>query len=445
MKILIVDDEIDILEIVEYIVLEKFPTGVQTIHASSGNEAIKILAKNQDIDICICDHNISDGMGSVVLKYLVEAKSKTKFVLCSTILPEERPLDYPGNLIFSNIQKPNIENGLSYLLRLLGNIEVKPKASADEFIPINIHILSLLGSAPSDVYIRMSDNKFIKCLNFSEEFTSADKEKYFQKSINDLFIKKGQHPAGNHVILESVQKIMERRNLPLSDKMGMAHSQLVGVIKFSGMTPELAEATKENIQQSVAHIMKSNIVLDFWKDINLLGEYPSRLYVLHSMLATMVMSRLNWNSEASVYKLTLSAFLQDITLDSIPMMEITDYKEFIERESRFTEAEIIKFKEHPLKAVEILSTFVDVPLEVDDILLDQHEMPDGSGFPRSLNANQLNPLSCVFILTGIFARKVLKEKSTFNINIFIPCLEKRGYGNGNFKEAFGVIKGMQKT
>ena len=447
MKILIVDDESDISEIVEFLIQSKFSSESVTILASSGNEAIKILSMNDDIDICICDHNMANGMGSDVLKYLIEVKSKTKFVLCSTVIPSDKPREYPSEFVFYNIQKPEIGIGVEHLFYLTEKmIQKKLKIIRDEFVPVTLNLLSLMGILPADLYIRMSDNKYIKCINQSEEFSATDKEKYTQKSINELYIKKGdKNPFINEIIIETVQKIMERGNLPLSEKMSIAHSQIIGLIKFTGITPELIEASQNNIQQTVLLIMKSPLVSGFWKEMNLLGDYPARLYTMHSMLASVVAKKLHWSSEATMYKLTLSSFFQDVSLCSISLMEFCDYKDFLDKESNFTSAEVKKYSEHPNRAAGIVAGLKEIPPDVDRILLEQHEMPDGSGFPRKLNANQLGPLSCVFILTGIFARHVLREGSSFDVVAFATSLEDRGYSRGNFKEAFEVIKSMQNA
>lgn len=447
MKILIVDDESDICEIVEFLILGQFPEGTQTILASSGNQAIKILNENSDIDICICDHNMPDGMGSVVAKFLMDVKSDVKFVLCSTVVPQDRPQDYPAEFVYFNLQKPNITDGLEQLLRLIEkDLPVKANIITEEFIPVTLHVLSLIGKAPADIYIRMSDNKFIKCINQFEEFSVSDKDKYQQKLITELYIKRDdQETSLKEVILKAIQEIMDRRKLPLSERMSMTHSQLVGLIKFTGITPDLIDASKKNIEQSISCIMKSPLVSDFWKGMNLLGEYPSKLYTLHSMLSSVVTKKLLWSSEATMYKLTLAAFLQDISLNSVALMEICDYQEFLENESKFTHDEIKRYKEHPQHSSEISKAFKEIPPDIDRVLLEQHEMPDGSGFPRKLNANQLGPLTCAFILTGIFARHILRDGNNFDVVNFANDMEKRGYSRGNFKETFGIIKNYGRS
>ncbi len=444
MKILIVDDEADILEIIEFIVQDFFPTGTVILTAQSGNEAIKLLENDPSIDICICDHNMPNGMGADVLKYIADKNLKTKFVLCSTVLPSEKPQEYPAEHVFSNIQKPDIGKGVGELLKLVEGGEKAP-AIAEEFVPISVHILAMMERAIADIYIRMSDNKFVKCINMSEEFTSEDKDKYLAKSISELYVKKGDKKTSiNEVILGTTQKIMERKNIPLSDKMSIVHSQLVSLIHFTGITPELAEASKKNVQQAVALIMKYPPINDFWKGINLLGEYPSKLYTLHSLLASVVIKKLQWNSEATMFKLTLASFLQDVSLDSVALMELCDYQEFLSKEAMLSSADIRKYLEHPHNVTKIISAFKEIPPDIDRILLEQHEMPDGNGFPRKLNANQLGPLSCVFIITGIFARHVLRDGKNFDLSAFVTQMEEKGYSRGNFKEAFEAIKAMKK-
>lgn len=446
MKILIVDDEFEVAEIIEFLVTEYFPEGVLTLLAHSGNAAVSKLKEDPSIDLCICDHNMADGMGPVVLQHIIDAQLKTKFVLCSTVVPADKPVEYPQLAVYSNIQKPDIGGGIEQLAKLLESNDLKENKSVDSFIPISVHILSLMEKIPADIYIRMSDNKFIKCMNKFEIFTSEDNKKYSSKSVEDLYVKKEEDSkAINQVIFATLTKIMDKRHLPLSEKLSISHSQLVGLIKFTGITEELALAAKKNIDLSVELLMKSPVIVECWKNQNLLGDYPSKLYAIHSMLSSVVVKKMKWHSEATFFKLTLASFLQDVSLDSIALMEICDYQEFLAEQSRFSLAEVKKFTEHPQKSVDIAAAFKEIPPDIDRILIEQHEMPEGNGFPRKLNANQLGPLSCVFILTGIFARFVLKEGERFDLPKFVAHMEFMGYSKGNFKESFEVIKSFQKS
>lgn len=443
LNILLVDDELDLVEIMEFLVQNSFEAGTEVFKALSGNEAIKILTENK-IDVCICDHNMPDGMGSDVLKFIIEKNLSTKFVLCSTVTPQEKPQEYPAAHVFSNIQKPEIGGGLEKLKAKLTSESENKTLLKNQYAPISIYILELMGKTPADIYIKVSDNHFVKILKQDDEFTAEDKKKYSTKPLEMLYLKKGEQKDSVDKQIELVlQKVMDQKNIPLTDKLSIAHSQLVELIKFTGITPELAEISKKNIQQSVGFISKAPVVAEFWKTMMLIGEYPSKLYTLHSMLSSVVVRKMVWNSEATQFKLSLSAFLQDITLDSIALMELCDYQEFLANEVRFSRAEIRRYNEHPQRSVDMLANFKDLPADIDRILIEQHEMPSGEGFPKKLNATQIAPLSAVFILTGIMARFVLREGKKFDLPGFVALLDEKGYSKGNFRDAFEIIKNMK--
>lgn len=446
MKILIVDDESEVAEIIEFLVREYFPDGITTMLAGSGNSAIKILRDDPSIDLCICDHNMPNGIGSEVLKFIIQKELNTKFILCSSIVPDERPEDY--KLVFSNIQKPHIGIGIENLYKLVEtNGMIKNKVTSKDFIPVSVYLLSTIGKTPADLFIRMSDNKFIKCINVEDDFTTFDRDKYLTKEIPELYINRDNKDSVNKLIFNMNKKILERRNLPLEEKMSIVHAQLTIMIKEMGMTPELAESTKASIEKSVSLMMKNNLISEFWKEMNLLGEYPSKLYTLHSMLASLALKKLQLDSETNMFRLIFSSFLQDITLDSIPLMEISDYREFQEKQSLglISIEDADKFNSHPQKVVEIICKFNDMPADILRTVIEQHEMPDGGGIPAGLKANQIHPVSCIFILTGILAKRLLKFGDSFDFKKFIIYLEERGYSEGNFKVILETLKAMQKS
>ncbi|MDD4975411.1 MAG: response regulator [Bacteriovorax sp.] len=442
MNILIVDDEDECAEIMDYLIKGLFPIGVIVHIANGGNDAIQIL-KTFKIDLCICDHNMPNGMGNIVLKYITDEKQKTKFVLCSTVAPTDLPNLYSPQNIFYNIQKPDVYSGIENLYKLI----IKDNTSADEnndFIPITTNFLFLLGATPADIYIRFSNNKFVKCFNKNDAFDLSDFNKYQSKSLTKLFIlKDDDHKSINQIIFSTIFNLMNSSELPVDTKMSIAHAQLSEMAKSHGMTPELAQITKENIQQSVSIITKTNLLDNFWKETNLSGEYPSDLYTLHSLLASVVAKKMVWDTDANILKLTIAAFIQDASLNSASLIKVYNYRHFLEIEKSLDKNEIITFMNHPKATKKMISFFKEIPNDIDRILLEQHEMPDGTGFPQKINAHRLNPLTCVFILTGILARCILAEGATFQLENFLKKFESEGYSKGNFRESFSVLKSMQ--
>jgi HD-GYP domain-containing protein (c-di-GMP phosphodiesterase class II) len=233
--------------------------------------------------------------------------------------------------------------------------------------------------------------------------------------------------------------------LPLDQKLNMAHTQIYELINTSGVTHEVSETTRENIKSSVALIMKNDVLSDFWTKLTLIGEYPAQLYTMHSMLASAVVKQLEWGTEATLFKLTMAAFLQDVGLNSIALMQLDDYQDFQNNKHFFNEKELDEYLTHPNKAYDTVCKFKSIPPDIDRIVLEQHEMPKGDGFPRKLTATHIGSLSCIFILTGIWARHILEKREQFNLKKFIEEVESRGYGKGNFRDTLDAIKRMNAT
>lgn len=79
LKVLLVDDEVDILELME----EEFKySGYDTINAICGNDAVEIL-KNNKIDIIVSDYKMPNGNGMFLLAFVSKMKEAPPFYFVS--------------------------------------------------------------------------------------------------------------------------------------------------------------------------------------------------------------------------------------------------------------------------------------------------------------------------------------------------------------------------
>ena len=438
LKILIVDDEEAIREILGFFVDEIVGPDSKIVQAESGQAAILELKKDQ-YDICICDHNMPNGMGPSVLKFITEEKMPVKFVLCSTVTPSDDPVNYPAELVFGNIQKPEIFKGVEQVFSKL-NVNENDEWKSVDYIPVTIEFLSVILFAPSDVYIRLSEKKVVKCLNKNDIFDQNEKEKYKAKSINTLFLKT---EGDKSLILTNIRKrikdFLTGSEMKVTDRLALTHHQMSEMIKLEGMTPEHQEMVRETIFQTAKIISLNPKLCDFWDRLDMLGEYPSQVYTLQVVLASAALKKLSWFSESTFVKLSLAAFVQDITLNNLELIKIKDYVHFQKEKDKFTEQERQMYLLHPQAACELVASFRDIPPDVDRIVLEQHEMPNGNGFPKMLSANHTSPLSCLFIISGLLAKLMIERKGPYNKAEFMQKFSNDGYNKGNYKEVFEAI------
>ena len=438
LKVLIVDDEEAIREILGFFVDEIAGPESKIVHAESGQAAIAEL-KKEKFDLCICDHNMPNGMGPSVLKFITEEKMSVKFVLCSTVTPSDDPVNYPAELVFGNIQKPEIFKGVEHVFSMLKIAENDEWKSVD-YIPVTIEFLALILFAPADVYIRLSEKKVVKCLNKNDIFDQTEKEKYKAKAINTLFLKtEGDKSLILTNIRRRIKDFLTGSEMRVTDRLALTHHQMCEMIKLEGMTPEHQEMVRETIFQTAKIINLNSKLSDFWDRLDMLGDYPSQVYTLQVVIASATFKNLSWFSESTFIKLSLAAFVQDITLSNLELIKIIDYVQFQKEKEKFSEEERQMYLHHPQAACELIAGFRDIPSDVDRLVLEQHEMPNGNGFPRMLNANQTGPLSCLFILSGLLAKIMIDNKGPIHKAEFIQKFSSEGYNKGNYKEIFEAM------
>lgn len=434
MNYLIVDDQEDLIDVVELTIYE-FLTVKSILKAKNSEEAIALLKTNQ-IDICICDHNMPGGNGNLVLDYLIKSNSDVKFVLCSTVTPNDMPDFYKNDRMFFNIEKPEIMNGIEQL-----SIKLNLKPNNDLFIPVSLKCLLLIEQTPADIYLKINDGKFIKCFNKNSLFLNEDFEKYSTKEINKLYIKSHElNLSKNGDFSKSITKLFQAANTSLSEKISTAHDSITNLIKITQLNSLHEDIIIQASSETVSILKKSNVLEKYLLKMTLLGEYPSQLFTLHSILAYSIAKKCDWVTIQTQTKLNLACFLQSINHSSINIISLLNNNDFIKNKDKLTKDEISSFLNSPMKTFKILEQFPNVPQDVSKILFEQYEMPDGEGFPKGLSNQSINTISTIFILSGLFARYLLNNKNNYKFNEFIIELENQGYNKGNFKEPFKHLK-----
>ncbi len=443
MEILIVDDEIQVREMLSFYLQDNYEPITKIFTAKSRLEASDILS-NHLIDFCFCGHSLSDGIGSDVLSFIKKRNLETRFLLMSEQSLEDISTFYNSSDLFFFFSKKDLLSSFDQFLSKCAedSVILKKKIFSTMYSPVTLEFLQVLNHLPSDVFIKLSSTKFVKCFSSGDLFTESDKIKYRGKNLDILFLKcdEGNKVLINKAISNAINKVFNAQTTPLQERITMVHSQVSNMVKLNGMTPEMAEVTKYTVSKSVDMISKIDILNNFWKKLNLLGDYPSKLYTLQTMLISMILKELEWNSEATFFKLALASFLQDVTLINLKLIKIKDYNEFLASKESLSNEEIKSFLDHPMKVKDIVDKLKEVPPDIDKIVLEQHELPNGDGFPRKLNALQLGQMSCIFILTGITARAILEDETHFDNNVFLDFMDKSGYSKGNFRDSFKILK-----
>ena len=169
MKILVVDDEIEICHLIKLLFLADFPCQVDIVF--NGKEAIDAIS-NEQFDLIICDQNMPEKNGNEVFQYINNNSINLPFVLATTEEWEHVPY-FTTNPLFFQIQKPQIAEGITKLIKKLkdepSDVRVEEGDLVVEFSPVPIEIIYKMGALPVDIYLKIRDGKFLKVIRAGDK------------------------------------------------------------------------------------------------------------------------------------------------------------------------------------------------------------------------------------------------------------------------------------
>ncbi|MGZ3708712.1 MAG: HD-GYP domain-containing protein, partial [Bdellovibrionota bacterium] len=166
------------------------------------------------------------------------------------------------------------------------------------------------------------------------------------------------------------------------------------------------------------------------------GRYITSHSIMLAEIACAIAHRIGWSSAPVFLKLSLAAFLHDLNLKDDYLASFKTLKQAKEA-GDFREEALQLFEIHPVKAADYARKFQGIPPEVDTILLQHHERPDGSGFPLGLQHQAIAPIACAFIvahdLLHFFLEQIPTNSREAMIQAFLAENSTR-YAQGTFRE-----------
>ena len=119
---------------------------------------------------------------------------------------------------------------------------------------------------------------------------------------------------------------------------------------------------------------------------------------------------LGWMTEGTLEKLIYVVYMHDVRFSKQPhLARIADLEEFNEKKKSLSTIEQMMYLEGPAYSAMLAAEDIGNSPDVEKILIQQKEKPDGSGFPAGIRSHQLAPLSCLFILCHEFVDYILVE------------------------------------
>ncbi len=353
-------------------------------------------------------------------------------------------IGYNPNIFTFNIQSGQVLE-LDKIISALKKINQRLNKK-DIYCRIKREFLLKADSIICDAYIQLSDDKYVKIINRHEPYDENDIKKYTDKGIDFFYIKENDFKIFIHAMVKSLQSSSYQGLAIASDDSAIISLNCIEVvheiISKTGISSQALALTNEAVNNTLKLVNKTSLE-KMLKSIMGQGSYIGELSLLVNYISCAICKESEWSSQENFLRLSLASFFQNIALTTDDEAKIISRDDDNFKDLYHKKQKIII--EHPNKAVEIISSIKGLPLGVDKIIRNHHENYFGSGFPRSVDYTNLEPMSTIFIISLEIANKFLSDGVSRDRIIDLLIKMENEYIKGSFgkvihsaKKAFAV-------
>lgn len=412
--------------------------------ASTINQALSILQEHPNPFLIAADHDIQGTLATTIDKFVFDKKLDTLLVIYSNHFPENFKCNYLSSCKF--FQKQSLVCNLTNIIREQLPLAISPISK--EYCGIRISTLIRLGFTNFDLYVRLTESKYVKLLHQESTFDQEDARKLLGKNINRLYLKTVDAKKLLLEFQENITQIENSSKFTAMEKIQITHeaSDLVyNLYQALGWGQEVQAIAEKSIRLAVEVLSQNPYFLELLKahanrKDSYVADHSSALIYISCGIARY----LDWFSDYSFSKLSTAAFLHDIVLT--PEQEGNIRKLYTEANGlEISSEEVELYKQHPKMSAALLEGMKNLLPDIDKIILQHHERPDGTGFPFGLTARRIHPLAALFIVAEDL---VLFLEGSSNIVTDVSrfiSLRKETYNMGHFKKILDAISISMNT
>jgi len=362
-------------------------------------EGIEVIENDKkQFDLVIFEHRTTS---QSIVKVLTELCSKSAFIM---ITPDEA-VQSSFQFKVTNFEFATLTNFDTSFNKGLKKIFPKASASGNDSDYIDLNPDSLLAVAPlfADVFTKLGSGHFMRLFKKGDVFTKSELDYYKnKKGITHFYINKEEYNESIRAQTKKMAELAAQENVPSPEDAKKEVEKSLEIVRDlvsrAGFTAEAQAIAKSSVAVTLKIIGSKPRLATILTDLKKKdGNYITNHSLMLGQIACAMAYKVGWSSPATFFKLSIAAFIHDIALPNSPLAAV-DSLANAKASRNFSEQELKLIQMHPIRAAEYTLKFNEIPPDVDQIVAQHHERPDGTGFPRGLGQKQISQLSALFII-----------------------------------------------
>lgn len=390
-------------------------TGLRPVVRTSIEELQSLLGIFKNIDLLIVDFPENFQMAEELKNFLRTSSSTIKMAV---VLGGE-------DIVSAHIKtfpRTNIQE-------LFGQVRKNFKTPEDIiFTWTGVPLITLMHfeSLPFDLYIRLSEDKYVKRIPAFEKVDNKTIESFAAKKITTLYCNKQHNRDFSMMLINNMINKVDKKYQSVKEELkatGEVFETTREIIQSLGLTGRIVEVCEASIDRMCEDVLKdandfSEYLLNLKNDKSLGFQY--RLITLTNYIGTqLILDMALPNGDEQIRKFIFASYFCDIQLKNPGFLYYRSNEdgEFLSLD----EQNEVNF--HALKASHLVSTYKDSPKDVSLIIQQHHGSFSGIDFPKE-KSSQLLPLAKILIVAQDLAFSLLTNEEAPAKEIFKKFLKQ---------------------
>ncbi len=308
-----------------------------------------------------------------------------------------------------------------------------------EMMPIPITDLITGSKLPLDMYIRLSDDKFILMRKAGLPVDLEQMKTYQEKEVGYLWVRKKEYYKITQQSITIAGIVINNATIESGQKtkiLSRATGTIFNEFSHMGFSLEVYSNCRQIVDATFSLVETHKDLAALFESFKDCGDF----FVAHSMgvsiLCVQVAQEMGWTKKATLEKLALAGLLHDIGLKCLP-------PDLIQKSiGTMTPQEIELYQTHVFRGVEILNSLGIVPDDVIAMVNEHHENAIGQGYPQHLRDLKMHPMAKVIAMCDYFIDLTIanpNNKNPKNPREAVMYME-HAIGQPFNKDAFKALK-----
>lgn len=401
-KILVVEDDEVFRATITEILSEKY----SVYQAADGRSACELLSL-QTVDLVLSDVQMPRMTGVELLEWCKKNNKNVPFIIMtgfSTLLETQSAYDLGAK---GFVAKPfNLAQLLKMIPEAMG-LDDKPTAPATktiaDFYKVSIDEFVSKPVIDFDIYIRLSDTKFVKIANKNEELPKAQLNQYNSRGVKYFYIEKADFSKLVQFNLDLAKVINNHKKIPADKKM--AFMKYTGDIILErtftdGVNPESLKDADSFLKLTLESVTSSDTGFEL---LSILNGYSDKLYadaLATSLYSVLVAKQMDIRSNVTLFKISMAGLFLDIGKKELDPELMNIPRHVVSKDQRK------QIESHVVRGQEILMSVKNLHSDIVRMVYEHHEDQIGQGYPNAKTAREQHPLSRITQCVNLFIENI---------------------------------------